>query len=911
MADKAPRPSYERRAAARKAPSEILMRDISDPARSRRIPNPVLRAGRSGIPVPVLRHPLPEPTGLVGEDIEIETDADTSSESSRRTGKDDDDHDATIRTTTTVTKRSRDALSSLSPIQESAPKRADQRASIDAETPRSPSPEQYAELTLNSTTYAALAVEAGEGRERYLSPPPSLTPIKTYAAMAASPPRPKSQLQDNERRISPGSSTAVTGTKAGTTITVQSDVAADADAITQGVRGYPPLVVESLPNWVSHFEELRRLLGHTPNAWPFGKGRRVKITTLRGSATRRWPRGQQRPCHRHTESRHGPRLATSQRPITLLSHIAKLFERIALRRLLRHLTPRQEQFGFRCGHSTTLQLARVLHHMAAEHNRGRRTVGVFLDIEKAFDRVWHPGLVFKLLNTQTPPALVRTVASFLEGRSFFVAVEDATSDPRPIHAGVPQGSCLSPCLYGVYTDDIPTLAGQLQDWEEDVVLALYADDSAYFASSRRADLAAAKIQRVLDLLPEWLGKWRVAVNVTKTAEILTGQQRTMPPKLRLRGQDVEWQTKVRYLGVQIDRSMHMAAQVKQVIHQSRAARSMLRPVLRSHLPLRAKLALYKGYIRSRLTYAALAWYALCSTTQRKRIQAQQSIALRMIVGAGRYVLNDVIARDLCIETVEEFIRRIARRMFDIADQGPHEFLRNVAPTHESSPSGRPFPREITKTPPPKQNRRGCFPDEKTPGHEPIISPPTRTYTHRHEGVEAPRTNGRARGTFLVGFGLTLPTRTGARVCGIDILTPSTSQVGNKKEKKTLMRRHSSEFGSEAAEACTREEKQPEVRAYAAIAEIAVTDTYSVVCSYPIQRYGCVGSDCTWCRRAGRARVSGPLRRQWPFPPCHFGSVWGASGRSSAARGAPPPPAAIASYRARGRRIPGALGAVVC
>ncbi|GBP92957.1 hypothetical protein EVAR_84060_1 [Eumeta japonica] len=100
---------------------------------------------------------------------------------------------------------------------------------------------------------------------------------------------------------------------------------------------------------------------------------------------------------------------------------------------------------------------------------------------------------------------------------------------------------------------------QLQDWEEDVVLTLFADD-------------------------KWLDKWRVAVNVTKTAALLTGQQSTMPPKLRLRGQDVEWQTKVRYLGVQIDRSMRMATQVEQVIHQSRAARSMLRPVLRSHLP---------------------------------------------------------------------------------------------------------------------------------------------------------------------------------------------------------------------------------------------------------------------------------------------------------------------------------------
>ncbi|GBP77483.1 Probable RNA-directed DNA polymerase from transposon X-element [Eumeta japonica] len=88
-----------------------------------------------------------------------------------------------------------------------------------------------------------------------------------------------------------------------------------------------------------------------------------------------------------------PRIASSHRPITLLSHIADLFERIMLRRLYRHLTSRQEQFGFRSGHSNTLQLARILHYMATEQNRGRRTVGIFLVIDKAFDRLWHSGLL--------------------------------------------------------------------------------------------------------------------------------------------------------------------------------------------------------------------------------------------------------------------------------------------------------------------------------------------------------------------------------------------------------------------------------------------------------------------------------------------------------------------------------------
>ncbi|GBP74902.1 hypothetical protein EVAR_36087_1 [Eumeta japonica] len=236
----------------------------------------------------------------------------------------------------------------------------------------------------------------------------------------------------------------------------------------------------------------------------------------------------------------------------------------------------------------------------------------------------------------------------------------------------------------------------------------------------------------------------------------------MPAKLRLRGQEVEWQTRVRYLGVQIDRSMRMAAQVEHVIHQSRAARSMLRPVLGSHLPLRAKVALYKAtsvpaHVRSSSMVRTLFHFA------KKRIQGQQNIALRMVVGAGRYVFNDVIARDLCIETVEEFIQRIARRMFDIADQGPYEFLRNIAPMQERSPSGRPSQRTTTNTSsqtPELDSIRGLMYTERTPegtitrtvgvvsptrrrpGMKKNISPPSRTHTHE-KGEKDPRTNANA------------------------------------------------------------------------------------------------------------------------------------------------------------------------
>lgn len=102
------------------------------------------------------------------------------------------------------------------------------------------------------------------------------------------------------------------------------------------------------------------------------------------------------------------------------------------------------------------------------------------------------------------------------GRKFYVSVEGEDSQPRPIRAGVPQGSCLSPRLYAAYTDDVPTLRGHLREGEEDVLLALYADDSAFFASSYHQIVATNKMQRLLDLLPEWLDKWRMAINGRST-----------------------------------------------------------------------------------------------------------------------------------------------------------------------------------------------------------------------------------------------------------------------------------------------------------------------------------------------------------------------------------------------------------
>jgi hypothetical protein len=110
-------------------------------------------------------------------------------------------------------------------------------------------------------------------------------------------------------------------------------------------------------------------------------------------------------------------------------------------------------------------------------NNNLSTAAVFLDIEKAFDTSWHPGLLYKFTKLNFPARTVKLIRSFLFNRKFYVSVEGELSTPSEIQAGVPQGSVLSPMLYNLYINDAPQTAG--------TQLALFADDTCIYATDRK------------------------------------------------------------------------------------------------------------------------------------------------------------------------------------------------------------------------------------------------------------------------------------------------------------------------------------------------------------------------------------------------------------------------------------------
>ena len=133
----------------------------------------------------------------------------------------------------------------------------------------------------------------------------------------------------------------------------------------------------------------------------------------------------------------------NRRPISLLSCLGKIYEKILLERLKKFVFTNDlisdEQFGFMPGSSTTYQLTRLMEYITSDFERKMTTIAVFLDISKGYDSTFHTGLIYKLVSMNVPGELITVIDSFFVQRSFRVKMDSAVSGRRLMLARVPQG----------------------------------------------------------------------------------------------------------------------------------------------------------------------------------------------------------------------------------------------------------------------------------------------------------------------------------------------------------------------------------------------------------------------------------------------------------------------------------------
>lgn len=348
----------------------------------------------------------------------------------------------------------------------------------------------------------------------------------------------------------------------------------------------------------------------------------------------------------------GPReMPSNYRPISLLSCVGKLFERCIHIQILAFLIQKnfivQSQSGFIPGDSTINQLLSIYNDICSSFDKGTTTQAIYLDITKAFDRVWHRGLIAKLNAAGIQGSLLNWFKDYLNNRKQAVVIKGQISDFHTIHAGVPQGSVLGPLLFLIYINDIVL---NLQS-----LIKLFADDTSLSLSLADPTRRAEILNEDLTTISLWANKWKVIFNENKTKVVNFIQGADDCEELRLNNNNLVSINEHKHLGLTLQSNLKWDSHIRFIENKV----NMLISCLTSYkykLGRKGLENLYKSYIMPHYDYADII-YDNCSDTLANVLEELHLHAIRTITGLIRGTSHQKLYDESGFSTLKERRRR--------------------------------------------------------------------------------------------------------------------------------------------------------------------------------------------------------------------------------------------------------------
>ena len=263
---------------------------------------------------------------------------------------------------------------------------------------------------------------------------------------------------------------------------------------------------------------------------------------------------------------------------------------------------------------------------------------VFLDISKAFDRVWHEGLLFKLRQLGIEGPLLNLISSYLTNRQQCVTIGGQSSSMLPIEAGVPQGSILGPLLFLVFINDIT------DDISCDI--KLFADDTSIMEIIYDPITSGRRINTDLDRIFVWGKQWKVTFNATKSLALLFSAKRNKPdhPPLLLGDTVIPEGTVHTHLGITLSHNLKWDAHNNRIIDKARNRLTLFHR-LKYKLSRDTLVRLYKAMVRPILEYGCVL-FDNCTINLANALESVQFEAARICLGAQRLTPRHLLLNEL-------------------------------------------------------------------------------------------------------------------------------------------------------------------------------------------------------------------------------------------------------------------------